>query len=105
MRFWHHANGTEAEGRGLAAAADEDGHGTRMAGVLAAIGGNGKAFDGDLATDTVGLMSSGASLLVCRFIGADGWGRFSDAVRCFQWCLDQKAAVSRESCHDLMLLQ
>lgn len=103
MRFWHHPNGTEAEARGLAAAADEDGHGTRMAGVMAAIGGNGRPFDGDLATDSVGLMMSGASLRVCRFMGADGWGFFSDALRCFQWCLDQKAAVSREWRRRLLL--
>lgn len=80
VRYW---DGVET--LGVEAAADEAGHGTKVAGAVAAAG------DG---VGTAGVMIGGAALYVCRFMDAAGWGRASDALRCLNWCLSRNAAVS-----------
>ncbi|KAL4858995.1 Subtilisin BL [Chlorella vulgaris] len=75
--------GSRAFGPG--AARDEAGHGTHMAGLIAA-SGNGKG--------TVGVLRDGAALYVCKFMGADGWGVVSDALYCLNWCLSKGVSVS-----------
>ncbi|KAL4423273.1 hypothetical protein ABPG77_004542 [Micractinium sp. CCAP 211/92] len=70
---------------GVNASRDENGHGTAMAGVIAAqLNGFGMA----------GMMNRGANLYVCKFMGADGRGKTSDAYLCLDWCKKQGARVS-----------
>lgn len=60
MRYWHD-NGVAKEASGLAAAVDEVGHGTYMAGVVAAAGDNVPAYNGADPLDSIGVMMSGVS--------------------------------------------
>ncbi|KAI7837817.1 hypothetical protein COHA_008305 [Chlorella ohadii] len=81
-----YAGGVET--KGMAAAADEFGHGTKVAGVVAATGDNQGA---------AGVMYGGAALYVCRFMDKSGWGYASDALRCLNWCLSKGASISVNS--------
>lgn len=73
---------------GLAAAQDQSGHGTRIAGVIAALRNN---------RGIAGIMHGGVSLHVCRFIKADGYGKTNDAYLCLEWCQAQGAKISVNS--------
>jgi subtilisin family serine protease len=70
--------------RGLRAAADDNGHGTQVAGVVAASANGG---------GVIGIAPS-AQLLSCKFMNEDGIGTTFDANRCLQWCLNSSAAIS-----------
>ncbi|KAL4436754.1 hypothetical protein ABPG75_003893 [Micractinium tetrahymenae] len=70
---------------GLDAILDENGHGTAMAGVIAAQ---------QNIRGIMGMMYGGVNLYVCKFMGADGRGKTGDAYLCLQWCKDQGAKVS-----------
>jgi subtilisin family serine protease len=72
---------------GLTAARDSYGHGTYIAGAVAAAG-DGKG--------TAGLMYGGVALYVCRFIDAQGYGTTADALLCLDWCMQKGATVSSE---------
>ena len=64
--------------------ADDDGHGTHVAGTIAAIAGNGLGVAG-VAFD--------APLVICKALGADGSGDTSDVAACIQWAHAQGAKV------------
>ncbi|PSC70144.1 kinesin-ii motor [Micractinium conductrix] len=70
---------------GLAAGFDEWGHGTAIAGVIAS------QQDG---FGIVGMLYNGVSLYNCKFIGADGFGKVSDALKCLDWCWANNVNIS-----------
>jgi thermitase len=63
---------------------DDDGHGTHVAGTIAAIAGNGRGIAG-VAFDS--------PLIVCKALGADGSGDTSDVAACIAWAHSQGAKV------------
>eukprot|EP00887_Chlorella_sp_A99_P000115 scaffold16.g115.t1 len=65
---------------------DTSGHGTHIAGIIAANSNNGV----EVAGVTWG---SQVSLLSCKFIGPDGYGLTSKAIACMDWCISQGAKV------------
>jgi thermitase len=73
-------NGAVAEG----GCADDEGHGTHVAGTLAAIAGNGRGIAG-VAFD--------APLIVCKALSADGSGDTADVAACISWASAQGAKV------------
>lgn len=65
---------------------DGDGHGTHVAGTIAAIGGNG--------TGVVGVVPSNANLYIVRVFGNDGkWAYESDLINAVQRCRDAGSKV------------
>ena len=64
--------------------ADDDGHGTHVAGTVAALAGNGRGIAG-VAFDS--------PLIVCKALGADGSGDTSDVAACISWAHSQGAKV------------
>src|SRR4051794_29206238 len=73
-------NGAITEG----SCADDEGHGTHVAGTIAAIAGNGRGIAG-VAFDS--------PLIICKALGADGSGDTSDVAACIQWAHSQGAKV------------
>jgi thermitase len=73
-------SGTLDEGR----CADDDGHGTHVAGTIAAIAANGAGIAG-VAFDS--------PLIVCKALGADGSGETSDVASCIAWAHSRGAKV------------
>jgi thermitase len=73
-------NGSVAEG----SCADDEGHGTHVAGTAAAIAANGVGIAG-VAFD--------APLIVCKALSADGSGDTSDVAACIAWAHSQGAKV------------
>jgi thermitase len=67
---------------------DLNGHGTMCAGIIGASANN--------ARGTAGLMWS-SDILSCRFLGEDGKGFLSDAIRCIQYCADKGARIVSNS--------
>jgi subtilisin family serine protease len=55
---------------------DVNGHGTHAAGIIGAVGDNGKGISG---------INWDVSIMACKFLGADGYGTTSDALRCLQY--------------------
>jgi thermitase len=74
------ANGVVGEG----ACADDDGHGSHVAGTIGALAGNGRGIAG-VAFDS--------PLVVCKALGADGSGDTADVAACISWAHDQGAKV------------
>ncbi len=66
------------------ACADDEGHGTHVAGTVAAIAGNGVGIAG-VAFDS--------PLIICKALGADGSGDTSDVAACIAWAHAQGAKV------------
>lgn len=60
---------------------DEDGHGTIVAGIIAATGNNDKGVTG---------VNWQLKLLACRFMDINGAGFVSDAIKCLDYVLDLK---------------
>lgn len=60
---------------------DDHGHGTHTAGTLGAVGNNNKGVVG---------VNWNVKILVCKFIGADGWGDDADAIKCFNYIVLMK---------------
>jgi len=67
---------------------DTLGHGTHVAGILAAMGNNGKGIAG---------ISWRVKLLVCKFIAASGTGYVSDAMICMRLCREEGAHIYSNS--------
>jgi thermitase len=64
--------------------ADDEGHGTHVAGTIAALAGNGRGIAG---------VSFDSPLIVCKALGADGSGDTSDVAACIEWAHAQGAKV------------
>jgi len=58
---------------------DEQNHGTHVAGTIAAVGNNGVGIVG---------VNWNAKIMALRFMGPDGSGATSDAVKCIDWAVD-----------------
>ena len=67
---------------------DEEGHGTHCAGTVAARGNNGVGVVG---------VSWRAQIMAMRFLGPDGSGATSDAVRCIDWAVANGAHILNNS--------
>eukprot|EP00887_Chlorella_sp_A99_P001419 scaffold8.g1419.t1 len=67
---------------------DTQGHGTHTAGIIAAVGNNALGVAG---------LAWGAALHVCRFIGDDGGGYVSGAMRCLALCAEEGALITSNS--------
>jgi thermitase len=79
------ACGTAQDGKVAAGScADDEGHGTHVAGTIGARTGNGAGIAG-IAFDS--------PLMVCRALTADGGGTTADVAACVAWLHDQGAKV------------
>jgi len=67
---------------------DEEGHGTHCAGTIAAAGNNGVGVVG---------VSWKAQIMAMRFLGPDGSGSTSDAVKCIDWAVANGAHILSNS--------
>ncbi|MEO2033268.1 MAG: S8 family peptidase [Planctomycetaceae bacterium] len=63
---------------------DEENHGTHVAGTIAATGNNGVGVVG---------VTWKAQIMALRFLGPDGSGATSDAVKCIDWAVDNGAHI------------
>jgi hypothetical protein len=70
---------------GSAGTTDPNGHGTAMAGLIAAATGNG--------IDIAGVGYSGVKVMPITVLGADGTGRDSDIIAGIVWAVDHGASV------------
>ncbi len=75
--------------------ADDNGHGTHVAGTIAAIGRYAATVQGK-ATLVVGVAPQ-VSIYAVKVMNAQGEGRLSDIVRGIMWCADHKAQVMNMS--------
>ena len=67
---------------------DKNGHGTLVSGLIGATVNNQIGVAG---------MVWNVSLMMCKFMDATGNGQLSDAVSCYNYCLEQKAHVIHNS--------
>ena len=67
---------------------DATGHGTHMAGIIAAKGSNAFEVTG---------VNWNANLISCRFVQENGSGMVSDAINCMYWCEKQGAKIINNS--------
>lgn len=68
--------------------ADDNGHGTHVAGILGATGNNGQGLAG---------VNWNATIMPLKFIGADGNGSVDDAIRAIYYAVDHGARVINAS--------
>lgn len=73
-------NGTISEGT----CDDDEGHGSHVAGTIAAIANNGVGIAG---------VAFNSPLIICKALGADGSGDTSDVASCITWAHSQGAKV------------
>eukprot|EP00887_Chlorella_sp_A99_P008124 scaffold12.g8124.t1 len=64
---------------------DSSGHGTHIAGIIAAAGNNGQLV--------AGVSWGGVKILACKFISAAGFGMTSKAITCIDYCLGKGSKV------------
>ncbi len=70
---------------------DEENHGTHVSGTIAGTGNNGVGVVG---------VNWKAQIMALRFLGPDGSGATSDAVKCIDWAVDHGAHILCNSwCH------
>ena len=67
---------------------DEENHGTHVAGTIAGVGNNGIGVVG---------VTWKAQIMALRFLGPDGSGATSDAVKCIDWAVDNGAHILSNS--------
>ena len=67
---------------------DQNGHGTFVAGVVGAVGNNGKGVTG---------MNQAISIIACQFMDATGNGWVSDAIQCIDYCISKDAHIMSNS--------
>src|SRR5687768_7820451 len=67
---------------------DDGDHGTHVAGIIGAVGNNGKGITG---------VAWSVKLMACKFIGSDGFGFTSDAVSAIDYAIDEGADVINAS--------
>ncbi len=67
---------------------DTLGHGTHVAGLVAAIGNNARGVSG---------VSWQVGLLICKFIGDSGTGAIYDAIQCMRLCEEEGALIYSNS--------
>jgi thermitase len=67
---------------------DEENHGTHCAGTIAGVGNNGIGVVG---------VAWKAQIMALRFLGPDGSGATSDAVKCIDWAVDNGAHIISNS--------
>ena len=80
--------GTEDSGTG-SSLTDESGHGTHVAGTIAAIGDNGEGV--------VGVNSQGINLVIVKVFGASGWAYSSSLIAAHDVCRDEGAVITNMS--------
>ena len=76
--------------------ADDNGHGTHVAGIIGAVGNNGLGVVG---------VAWRVQLMACKFIGVSGSGYISDAIRCMEYARAQGAHVVNASWGGLTYVQ
>ena len=67
---------------------DDNNHGTHVAGIVGAVGNNGKGIAG---------VAWNVKLMACKFLGADGYGWTSDGVECVNYAVENGAQVINAS--------
>lgn len=67
---------------------DDASHGTHVSGTIGARGGNGVGVVG---------VNWNVKLMGCKFLGKDGSGSLSDAIKAIDWCVDHGAQVLNNS--------
>ena len=73
--------------------AEGGGHGTHVAGTIAARYGHGGAVDPSMSPGGVVGVAPAASILVARVLGVDGSGDSSTIIRGMDWCVSQGAKI------------
>ena len=68
--------------------ADDNGHGTFVAGVVGAVGNNDIGVSG---------INQVAAIVPCKFMDSQGNGWVSDAIKCWEYCLSRRTAVISNS--------
>lgn len=67
---------------------DEHGHGTHVSGTIGAVGNNGIGVSG---------VNWNAKIMALRFLGPDGSGEISDAIKCLDYAVKMGAKISNNS--------
>jgi outer membrane protein assembly factor BamB/subtilisin family serine protease len=67
---------------------DDNGHGTHVAGTVGAVGNNGRGVTG---------VAWKVRIMPLKFLGADGRGSISDAIRCIDYAISKGAKVINAS--------
>ena len=88
LKGWNVVNGTAAPNPEFYNFNDTLGHGTHVAGLIAALGNNARGVSG-VAWQT--------SLLICKFINDMGWGDIYDAITCMRLCKEEEAVIYNNS--------
>eukprot|EP00951_Prasinocladus_malaysianus_P027036 scaffold241476_cov43-Prasinocladus_malaysianus.AAC.1 len=68
-----------------------NGHGTHVAGIIGAVGGNGLGISGVVQQ---------VSIIACKFLSDDGRGLISDAILCMDYCEAVGAHIITSSAGD-----
>lgn len=83
--LWSGADGSHGftclNGQCIAGGADDQGHGTHVAGTIGAVAGNGIGIAG---------LNWHAQILSCKFLSSSGSGNVSDAILCYEKILELK---------------
>jgi regulation of enolase protein 1 (concanavalin A-like superfamily) len=74
---------------------DDFGHGTAMAGLMGAVGNNGIGISG---------VNWNASIMAIKFLGADGWGSYADAINAIEFAVQTRAAFSGTGAANIRIL-
>lgn len=67
---------------------DDNGHGTMIAGIIAATHGNGIGITG---------IMQNASMISCKFLAGNGFGTVIDAILCVNYCISHNVSIINAS--------